>query len=1045
MIERVIRASVENRVLVLFGALLLAIAGIVAVLKTPVDALPDLSDVQVIIKTDYSGQAPEIVENEVTYPISTTMLSVPGASTVRGFSLFGTSFVYVLFEDGTDLYWARSRVLESLNSAAGKLPSGVTPELGPDATGVGWIYQYALVDKSGKNDLESLRALQDWFLKYELKTIPGVAEVASVGGAVKEYQIIPDPVKLEQYGVTVGDIKTALSASNQEAGGGSIEMGESEFMVRAQGYLKTLDDFRSIVLKTNASGTPTVLGDVAQVRLGPEMRRGIAELDGEGEVAGGIILLRTGGNAREVIAAVKTRLEELKSALPEGVEIVPVYDRSSLIDRAIQNLTHKLIEEFIVVALVCAIFLWHVRSALVAVITLPLGLALAFIAMHFQGLNANIMSLGGIAIAVGAMVDAAIVMIENAHKHIEAWEEAHPGADLAGAERWQVITEAAVEVGPALFMSLLIITLSFIPIFTLEGQEGRLFGPLAWTKTWSMAASAFLAVVLVPVLMGLWIRGKIPPEDKNPLNRWLVRLYQPLLMGVLRRPKTTLFAALLVLIGGLYPVEKLGGEFLPQIAEGDILYMPSTLPGVSSSEAAAMLQKTDKLIRTVPEVATVFGKAGRADTATDSAPLEMIETTIQLKPESEWRSGMTMEKIIDELDKTVRLPGLANLWVMPIRNRIDMLSTGVKSPIGIKVSGQSLADIDGAAEQLEEAAKTVPGVVSAIAERLTGGRYVEVSVDRLKAARWGLTVAGVQSYVKSAVGGEMAGDVVDGIARYPITIRFPQSWRDSPEALRNLPIISGSGQSLTLGDVAEIRTSLGPSMLRTENARPAAWVFVDARDRDMASVVGDLREAIAKSVSLKPGVSVAFSGQYELMERAKDRLTLMVPMTILIIFVLLYLAFRRFAESLLILGSLPFALTGGIWLLYLLGDRLSVAVGTGFIALAGLAAEFGVVMIVYLRHAVQNDKSLADPKTFTVEALDRAIEHGAALRVRPKTMTVAVVLAGLIPILVGTGAGSEVMSRIAAPMVGGMVTAPLLSLFVIPAAWKLIMLRRRKL
>lgn len=1045
MIERVIRASVENRVLVLFGALLLAIAGIVAVLKTPVDALPDLSDVQVIIKTDYSGQAPEIVENEVTYPISTTMLSVPGASTVRGFSLFGTSFVYVLFEDGTDLYWARSRVLESLNSAAGKLPSGVTPELGPDATGVGWIYQYALVDKSGKNDLESLRALQDWFLKYELKTIPGVAEVASVGGAVKEYQIIPDPVKLEQYGVTVGDIKTALSASNQEAGGGSIEMGESEFMVRAQGYLKTLDDFRSIVLKTNASGTPTVLGDVAQVRLGPEMRRGIAELDGEGEVAGGIILLRTGGNAREVIAAVKTRLEELKSALPEGVEIVPVYDRSSLIDRAIQNLTHKLIEEFIVVALVCAIFLWHVRSALVAVITLPLGLALAFIAMHFQGLNANIMSLGGIAIAVGAMVDAAIVMIENAHKHIEAWEEAHPGADLAGAERWKVITEAAVEVGPALFMSLLIITLSFIPIFTLEGQEGRLFGPLAWTKTWSMAASAFLAVVLVPVLMGLWIRGKIPPEDKNPLNRWLVRLYQPLLMGVLRRPKTTLFAALLVLIGGLYPVEKLGGEFLPQIAEGDILYMPSTLPGVSSSEAAAMLQKTDKLIRTVPEVATVFGKAGRADTATDSAPLEMIETTIQLKPESEWRPGMTMEKIIDELDKTVRLPGLANLWVMPIRNRIDMLSTGVKSPIGIKVSGQSLADIDGAAEQIEEAAKTVPGVVSAIAERLTGGRYVEVSVDRLKAARWGLTVAGVQSYVKSAVGGEMAGDVVDGIARYPITIRFPQSWRDSPEALRNLPIISGSGQSLTLGDVAEIRTSLGPSMLRTENARPAAWVFVDARDRDMASVVGDLREAIAKSVSLKPGVSVAFSGQYELMERAKDRLTLMVPMTILIIFVLLYLAFRRFAESLLILGSLPFALTGGIWLLYLLGDRLSVAVGTGFIALAGLAAEFGVVMIVYLRHAVQNDKSLADPKTFTVEALDRAIEHGAALRVRPKTMTVAVVLAGLIPILVGTGAGSGVMSRIAAPMVGGMVTAPLLSLFVIPAAWKLIMLRRRKL
>ena len=1045
MIERVIRSCIENRILVLLAALMLAVVGVFAILKTPVDALPDLSDVQVVVKTDYAGQSPEIVENEVTYPVSTTMLSVPGASTVRGFSLFGTSFVYVLFEDGTDLYWARSRVLEALNTAASKLPSGVTPELGPDATGVGWIYQYALVDRTGQNDLESLRALQDWFLKYELKTIPGVAEVASVGGAVKAYQIVPDPVKLDLYGVTIGDLKSALEASNQEAGGGSIELAESEFMVRAEGYLKTLDDFRSIVLKTDASGTPTLLADVAQVRLGPEMRRGIAELDGEGEVAGGIVLVRSGGNAREVIAAVKHRLEELKGSLPAGVEVVPVYDRSGLIDRAVENLAKKLLEEFIVVALVCGLFLWHVRSAMVAVVTLPLGLALAFIAMHFQGLSANIMSLGGIAIAVGAMVDAAIVMIENAHKHIEAWESAHPGVKLAGEARWRVITEAAVEVGPALFMSLLIITLSFIPIFTLEGQEGRLFGPLAWTKTWSMAASALLAVVLVPVLMGLWIRGKIPAEEANPLNRWLIRLYHPLLVRVLKHPKATLAAALVVLIAGFYPAEKLGGEFLPQIAEGDILYMPSTLPGVSSSEAAAMLQQTDKLIKTVPEVARVFGKAGRADTATDSAPLEMIETTIQLKPESEWRPGMTMDAIIAELDRTVELPGLANLWVMPIRNRIDMLSTGVKSAIGIKVSGASLADIDGAAESVEAAARRVPGVVSAVAERLTGGRYVNVKVDRLKAARFGMTVGDVQSFVTSAVGGEMTGDVVDGIARYPITIRFPQTWRDSPDALKNLPMTAPGGQKLTLGDVAQVRTTLGPSMLRTENARPSAWVFVDARGRDMASVVEDLKAEVAKSVALKPGVSVAFSGQYELMERAKSRLMLMVPMTVLIIFVLLYLAFRRFAESLLILASLPFALTGGVWLLYLLGDRLSVAVGTGFIALAGLAAEFGVVMIVYLRHAAAAAPELKNPKTFSEAALDRAIEHGAAMRVRPKTMTVAVVLAGLVPILVGTGAGSEVMSRIAAPMVGGMVTAPLLSLFVIPAAWKLVMMRRKRL
>ncbi|MDO5531460.1 efflux RND transporter permease subunit [Sutterella sp.] len=1044
MIERIIRASVENRMLVLLGALLLALWGTITILRTPVDALPDLSDVQVIIKSEYTGQAPPIVEDQVTYPISTAMLAVPGATTVRGFSLFGTSYVYVLFEDGTDLYWARSRVLESLSSISGSLPSDVTTELGPDATGVGWIYEYALVDRTGREDLESLRSLQDNFLKYELKAVPGVAEVASVGGAVREYQVLPDPVKLASHGVTINQIHSAITSSNAEAGGGSVEIAGSEFMVRARGYLKTLQDFREIVLKVT-DGVPTYLGDVAEVRIGPEMRRGIAELNGEGEVAGGVVILRSGGNARDVIDHVKARLEELKPSLPPGVEVIPVYDRSTLIDRAIENLSNRLIEEFIVVAIVCAIFLWHVRSALVAIVTLPLGLALAFIAMHFQGINANMMSLGGIAIAVGAMVDAAIVMIENAHKKIEAWEHAHPGEKLAGESRWRLITDAAVEVGPALFLSLLIITLSFIPIFTLEGQEGRLFGPLAWTKTWAMAGSAFLAVVLVPVLMGLAIRGKIPAEEKNPLNRFLIYIYEPLLRGVLRFPKLTLIAACAVVMTVSWPLERLGAEFLPQIAEGDILYMPTTLPGVSSAEAAAMLQTTDKLIRTVPEVASVFGKAGRADTATDSAPLEMIETTIQLKPESEWRPGMTLDAIIAELDHRVRLPGLANLWVQPIRARIDMLSTGVKSAIGIKVSGNSLADIDAAARQIETAARGVDGVVSALAERLEGGRYIDIEIDRIRAARYGMTVGDVQEYVSVAVGGMMVSDVIDGIARYPITIRYPQADRGSVAALRELPIIGGSGERITLGDVATVNPVTGPSMLRTENARPASWVYVDARDRDMASVVEDLKSAIAKDVKLAPGVSVAFSGQYELMERAESKLMLMAPMTLLIIFVLLYLCFRRFSESILVLLSLPFALVGSIWLLWYMGDRLSVAVGTGMIALAGLAAEFGVVMLVYLRHAVAEDKSLADPKTFTTEALDRAIVHGAALRVRPKSMTVAVILAGLIPILIGTGAGSEVMSRIAAPMVGGMITAPLLSLFVIPAAWKLIMLRRRKL
>lgn len=1040
-----IKASVRNRFLVLFFALLLAFWGAVTILRTPVDALPDLSDVQVIIKTDYAGQAPEIVENQVTYPISTAMLSVPGAASVRGFSSFGTSFVYVIFEDGTDLYWARSRVLESLSGLTGSLPQGVSPELGPDATGVGWVYEYALVDRTGKHDLESLRALEDWVLRYDLKTIPGVAEVASVGGAVKEFQILPDPVKLEQYGVTIGDIKTALSRSNSEMGGGSVELAGSEVMVRARGYLRTLDDFRHIVLKANASGVPTLLSDVAQVRTGPEMRRGIAELNGEGEVAGGVVIIRKGANAKEVISAVRERLDEIKPGLPEGVEIVPVYDRSDLIDRVIHNLTSKLIEEAIVVALVCGIFLWHLRSALVAIITLPLGLCFAFIAIHFQGIEATLMSLGGIAIAVGAMVDGAIVMIESAHKKIEDWERDHPGDKLEGEPRWALITSAATEVGPAIFLSLLIITLSFIPIFTLEGQEGRLFGPLAWTKTWSMAGAALLSITLVPVLMGYWIRGRIPPEEKNPINRALIRGYRPLLAGALRFPKSTICAAVLLLFTALYPLERIGAEYLPQIAEGDILYMPTTLPGVSAGEAAAILQTTDRLIKSVPEVDSVFGKAGRADTATDSAPLEMLETTIHLKPESEWRPGMTMAKIIDELDSRVKLPGLASLWVPPIRARIDMVSTGVKSPIGIRIQGPSLAVIDGAAKAVEEAARKVPGVQSALAERLEGGRYVDIDIDRYRAARYGMTIGDVQDYISSAVGGAMAGDLVDGVARYPISIRYLQAERGTPEALRLLPVITPSGQRITLGDLAEVKVTSGPSMLKSEGGRPAAWIYVDARDRDMASVVDDLRMEIAKNVKLPAGVTVAFTGQYEMMEHAKSRLLVAAPMTVLIIFVLLYVCFRRLSEALLILTTLPVATVGGLWLLYLMGDRFSVAVGAGFIALAGLAAEFGVVMLVYLRHAVAADPTLANPKTFSMEALDRAIEHGAALRVRPKSMTVAVILAGLIPILLSTGAGSEVMSRIAVPMVGGMITAPLLSLFVIPAAWKLIMMKRRAL
>ncbi|MFJ2330738.1 efflux RND transporter permease subunit [Pseudomonas helleri] len=1040
MIAALIRWSVGNRMLVLLATLFVTAWGIWSVQNTPIDALPDLSDVQVIIRTPYAGQAPQIVENQVTYPLTTTMLSVPGAKAVRGYSFFGDSFVYVLFEDGTDLYWARSRVLEYLSQIQGRLPASAKPALGPDATGVGWIYQYSLVDRSGKHDLAQLRALQDWFLKFELKTLPNVAEVATVGGMVKQYQVQLDPLKMAALGITQAEVTEAIGKANQETGGAVLTMAESEFMVRASGYLKTLEDFRAIPLKLGVGAVPVTLGDVANIQLGPELRRGISELDGQGEAVGGVVILRSGKNARETIAAVKQKLDELKASLPAGVEIVTTYDRSQLIDRAVDNLSHKLLEEFLVVALVCGVFLWHLRSSLVAIISLPVGVLMAFIVMRYQGINANIMSLGGIAIAIGAMVDAAVVMIENAHKKIEAWHHAHPGEELKGAQHWQVITQAATEVGPALFFCLLIITLSFIPVFTLEAQEGRLFGPLAFTKTWSMAAAAGLSVTLVPVLMGYWIRGPIPDEKKNPLNRGLIRLYQPALDAVLRRPKTTLAVALLVFVSALWPMSRLGGEFLPPLDEGDLLYMPSALPGLSAQKAAQLLQLTDRLIKTVPEVAHVSGKAGRAESATDPAPLEMFETTIAFKPREQWRPGMTPKKLVEELDRVVRVPGLTNLWVPPIRNRLDMLATGIKSPIGVKVNGGDLAAIDSVAQAIERVAKGVPGVSSALAERLTGGRYIDVDIDRGAAARYGLNIADVQAIVAGAIGGENVGETIEGRARFPINVRYPRAWRDSLSALQQLPIYTPQGSQITLGTVATVRISEGPPMLKSENARPSGWVYIDVRDRDLASVVRDLRQAISEQVHLQPGMSVNYSGQFEYLERANARLKLVVPATLLIIFVLLYLTFSRFDEALLIMATLPFALTGGVWFLYLLGFNLSVATGVGFIALAGVSAEFGVIMLLYLKNAWAERQQAGEGSE---QGLVAAIREGAVQRVRPKAMTVAVIIAGLLPILLGGGTGSEIMSRIAAPMVGGMLTAPLLSLFVIPAAYRVM--RRRHL
>ena len=1039
MIARLIRWSITNRFLVLLATVMLTAWGIWSLARTPLDALPDLSDVQVIIRTTYPGQAPQIVENQVTYPLTTTMLSVPGAKTVRGYSFFGDSFVYILFDDGTDPYWARSRVLEYLNQVQSRLPPQAKASLGPDATGVGWIYEYALTDRSNKMDLSQLRAFQDWFLKYELKTVPNVSEVASIGGMVRQYQIVLDPDKLRAYNIPHRKVIDAIQRANQETGGSVLELGEAEYMVRASGYLQSLDDFRKIPLMTTDAGVSVRLSDVARVQLGPEMRRGIADLNGEGEVAGGVIIMRSGKNALETIDAVKQKLTLLKASLPAGVEIVPVYDRSNLIKRSVTNLEHKLIEEFIVVALVCAIFLFHLRSALVAIISLPLGILAAYLVMYYQGVNANIMSLGGIAIAIGAMVDAAVVMIENAHKHIEAWNHAHPGETLTGDTHWQVIGDAAAEVGPALFFSLLIIVLSFVPVFTLEAQEGRLFAPLAFTKTYAMAAAAGLAVTLIPVLMGYLIRGKIPAEQANPLNRLLIAIYRPMLERVLRFPKTTIVVAAVIAVITVWPMSRLGGEFMPPLDEGDVLYMPSALPGIGTGKVAELLQQTDRLIKTVPEVQSVFGKAGRAETATDPAPLEMFETTIQFKPRDQWRAGMTPDKLIDELDRIVKVPGLSNIWVPPIRNRIDMLATGIKSPVGVKVAGASLQEIDRLTSEIERVVKNVPGVSSALAERLNGGRYIDIKIDRDAAARYGLNIADVQSVVSAAIGGDNIGETVEGLQRFPINVRYPREVRDSVENLRQLSLLTERGAQIRLGDVATIKINDGPPMLKSENARLSGWVYVDIHGRDLSSAVHEMQQVVAKQVKLPPGYSIAWSGQFEYLERATAKLKVVVPATLLIIFVLLYLTFNRLDEAALIMATLPFALAGGVWLLWILGHNLSVASGVGFIALAGVSAEFGVIMLLYLKNAWE--ARLAAGHSSEADLLD-AIREGAVLRVRPKAMTVAVIIAGLVPIMIGSGTGSEVMQRIAAPMVGGMITAPLLSMFVVPAVY--LLLRRKR-
>lgn len=1038
MISNIIQWSVNNRLIVILLTLLFVGWGSYTVMKTPLDAIPDLSDVQVIIKTSYPGQAPQVVEDQVTYPLTTAMLSVPGATNVRGYSFFGDSYVYVIFEDGTDLYWARSRVLEYLSQVAPNLPPEARAALGPDATGVGWVYQYALIDKTGKHDLSQLRSIQDWFLKYELQTVPGVSEVATIGGMVKQYQVIVDPDKLRAFNIPLAKVRMAIQNGNKEVGGSVIEMAEAEYMVRATGYIQSEEDLRSIPLGATSTGTPITMGDVADVRVGPQLRRGIGELNGEGEAVGGVIIMRWGENALTTIEAAKAKIEELKKGLPEGVEIVETYDRSNLIERAVETLQEKLIEEFIVVALVCAIFLFHVRSAFVIVASLPVGIIAAFIIMGQQGINANIMSLGGIAIAIGAMVDAAIVMIENVHKHMEKTE-------LNNENRWRVISQAASEVGAPLFFSLLIITLSFVPVFTLEAQEGRLFSPLAFTKTYAMAAAAILSITLVPVLMGYFIRGHVVHEHKNPVNRALIAMYRPFINTALRFPKTLIVVCLALALSAYWPLKNLGSEFMPELDEGDLLYMPSAFPAISVGKVNEVVQQTNKLIKTIPEVETVYGKAGRAESATDPAPLTMIETTIKLKPKDQWREGLTMDDLKRELNQIVNVPSLTNTWIMPIKNRIDMLATGIKTPVGIKVAGPDLEVIAKVGEEIEKVIKNVEGTASVYAERVTGGRYVTVDIDRAAASRYGLNIQDVQDVVKTAIGGMTVTRTVEGRERYPVNLRYPRDVRDSVDQVKTLPIVTPSGAQIPLAEVANVKVVGGPGMIRSENARLNGWIYVDIADRDLGSYVVDAKQAVADQIKLPAGYSIAWSGQYEFMERAKQKLSIVVPVTIAIIVVLLFLNFKNLVEVGIIMGTLPFALVGGVWLLYLLGYNFSVAVGVGFIALAGVAVEIGVLMLVYLNQALDRQMDRVADRQITREDLDKSVIEGALLRVRPIMMTFSVVIAGLLPIMFGTGTGSEVMRRIAAPMVGGMISATALALLIIPAVfvlWKRAQMKR---
>ena len=1032
MIESIIRWSVGNRFFVLLATLMLVGMGLYSLKNTPVDAIPDLSDVQVIIKTSFPGQAPQVVEDQVTYPLTTAMLSVPGAVTVRGYSFFGDSFVYVIFDEDTDAYWARSRVLEYLSQVAPTLPPSARPQLGPDATGVGWAYLYALVDRTGKHDLSQLRSLQDWFLKYELQTVPGVSEVSALGGMVKQYQVKVNPEKLRAFSIPLSLIQMAIQRGNQEVGASVVEMAEAEYMVRASGYIQGIDDLANIPLGLDVNGTPLLLKDVADIELGPQMRRGIAELNGEGEVVGGIVVMRFGENAQKTIDGVKAKLEKLKAGLPDGVEIVTVYDRSGLISRAIDSLWKSLAEELAIVALICVIFLFHVRSSLVAVFSLPLGILTAFTVMYWQGLNANIMSLGGIAIAIGAMIDGAIVMIENMHKHMER-------TPLTPENRWKIVAASASEVGPALFFSLLIITVSFVPVFTLEAQEGRMFSPLAFTKTYAMAASAALAITVVPVLMGYFIRGKVVAENKNPVNRLLIAGYMPLLKTVLRFPKITLAMAVVIFLVGIWPVNKIGSEFIPDLDEGDLMYMPTTYPGISIGKARELLQQTDKLIATVPEVKTVFGKIGRAETATDPAPLTMIETFIQLKPKEEWREGMTTEKLKKELDALVKFPGLTNAWVMPIKTRIDMLATGIKTPVGIKVAGEDLREIQKIGQRLEQILKDVPGTASVYSERVAGGRYIKVDIQRAQAARYGLNIADVQQVIATAIGGMNVAQTIEGLERYPINLRYPQDYRDSPEQLALLPIVTPSGQRIALADVANVYVEDGPPAIKSENARLNGWTFVDIDGVDVGSYVQAAMATVEQQLDLPAGYSVAWSGQYEYMLRAKEKLTYVVPLTLAIIIILLYMNFRNFTEIAIILGTLPLAVIGSIWLMYLLGYNFSVAVAVGFIALAGVTVEIGIIMLTYLNQAYHQliDTCRERGVQPLKEDLLEAVTQGAGLRVRPVMMTTVSTIAGLLPIMFSSGTGAEVVSRIAAPMVGGMVSAVILTLLVLPVVYYL--------